>query len=620
MNLLRVLSGCVAISSLALAGADKPKLPDGKGKDTMLRLCSSCHGPEIVLGKKLTRDGWSQIVVNMIQRGAQGSDDEFADIVDYLTNVVSADAAKSAPTGVAAAKHLQTSLGIAAKIAPSLPVSGRADWPTDGGTAQRTAWQQNETSLNKGNVGNLKLLWSLQLDNVPREMTSLFPPVIAGEVKTMTGMKEIAVEAGSSDNLYAIDVASGSVIWQKHFEYKNEKPQQPGGGPLCPGGLVATPVLGPADGSGARTVYAASSDGRLHTLSVADGEDKAPPVDFLPPNAKAYALNLVGNYIYSTTAQSCGGNPNRFWDISLADNKVASFSPGGNGGLWGRTGAAVGFDGTVYAPTGDGEFNPAQNMYSEALVGVTGQDLQLKDYYSPVNSAFMWKRDLDMQVTPAVFKYKDRELVVTSSKECRVFLLDAKSLGGADHRTPLVRTPLVCNEEVNFAAAGVWGALATWEDAKGARYIAVPFWGPVHPQFKAPLSYGPVTTGAIVAFKVEEKDGKFALEPAWLSRNMDMAEPPVVANGIVYAYGSGESNVQVTPEQGLAANSSAQRIKASAHATLYAFDGETGKELWSSGDTIKSFAHFSGLSVANGRVYIGTYDSVLYSFGLAEKK
>ena len=43
---------------------------------------------------------------------------------------------------------------------------------------------------------------------------------------------------------------------------------------------------------------------------------------------------------------------------------------------------------------------------------------------------------------------------------------------------------------------------------------------------------------------------------------------------------------------------------------------ETGKELYSSGDQIKSFNHFTGLSVANGRVYITTYDSVLYCFGL----
>jgi outer membrane protein assembly factor BamB len=58
------------------------------------------------------------------------------------------------------------------------------------------------------------------------------------------------------------------------------------------------------------------------------------------------------------------------------------------------------------------------------------------------------------------------------------------------------------------------------------------------------------------------------------------------------------------------------RIKASTHAVLYALDAETGKELYSSGDQIASFAHFGGLSVANGRVYLGTYDSILYCFGL----
>jgi outer membrane protein assembly factor BamB len=46
-------------------------------------------------------------------------------------------------------------------------------------------------------------------------------------------------------------------------------------------------------------------------------------------------------------------------------------------------------------------------------------------------------------------------------------------------------------------------------------------------------------------------------------------------------------------------------------------DAETGKELYSSGDQITSFNHFSGLSVANGRVYIATYDSTLYCFGLS---
>jgi competence protein ComEA len=95
----------------AAAAADEPKLPPGPGKETTQKICGSCHGAEIVVGRKMTRDGWNQLVVNMIERGAQGSDDEFADIVDYLTNTVSVEAAKI-HVNKASAKQLQSGLDI----------------------------------------------------------------------------------------------------------------------------------------------------------------------------------------------------------------------------------------------------------------------------------------------------------------------------------------------------------------------------------------------------------------------------------------------------------------------------------------------------------------------------
>jgi len=125
-----------------------------------------------------------------------------------------------------------------------------------------------------------------------------------------------------------------------------------------------------------------------------------------------------------------------------------------------------------------------------------------------------------------------------------------------------------------------------------------------------------VKEGAIAAFKLEEREGGLQLTPAWISRDMNRAEPPVVANGVVFAYGSGESTAQATPELGLRANQSEIRIKNSTHAVLYALDGQSGDELWSSGSEITSWNHWAGLSVANGRVYIGTFDGTLYSFGV----
>ena len=49
---------------------------------------------------------------------------------------------------------------------------------------------------------------------------------------------------------------------------------------------------------------------------------------------------------------------------------------------------------------------------------------------------------------------------------------------------------------------------------------------------------------------------------------------------------------------------------------LHALDARTGKELWSSGDQIASWNHFSGISLANGQVYINDYQGNLYCFGL----
>ena len=128
-----------------------------------------------------------------------------------------------------------------------------ADWPTDGGNPQRTGWQKDEHILTKDNVKNLKILWKLKFDNKPREMHSLFPPLIVDKVKTSTGIKQIAIEAGISDNIYAIDVDAGKVLWQKHFKYPpiTEGRGLRPGDPLCPGGQTATPTIGPPNASSA---------------------------------------------------------------------------------------------------------------------------------------------------------------------------------------------------------------------------------------------------------------------------------------------------------------------------------------------------------------------------------
>lgn len=511
-----------------------------------------------------------------------------------------------------------------------------ANWLTEGGDPQRTGWQRDETILTTANAQNMKLLWKIKLNSQPRQMHNLFPPLIVDNVTTASGPKQIAVVAGVSDNLFGIDVATGKLLWTNHFT-SNYKPPTTGrgmqGGTLCPGGQTANPVVGPTDTPGKYTIYALGGDGRLRQVNVADGKDVAPPANWIPGNTKAYSLNLFQGTVYTMIAQGCGGVPFAAFSYNLATKIASGFLPQG-GGLWGRRGVAISPEGTIYAPTGDGPPYPDRKNLGEAIVALkldAQMQLRLAGYFLPPNALWMWHRDLDFQVTPAVFDYQGHHFLVDSTKECKLYLLDRDNFGGADHRTSLYTTPRFCNDIEAFDAKGIWGALATWQDPQGTAWVVAPFYGPVSTAFHAPIEHGRPTTGGAAAFKVVQQDGKWRLDPAWLSVNMDMGEEAVVANGIVFVFASGENTHQQrteypwnvtpppTPTIPAYAQQSANRIVGSTHATLYALDGETGKVLWSSGDQITSWNHFSGISEANGRVYIGTYDGNMYCFGIEQQ-
>jgi outer membrane protein assembly factor BamB len=177
---------------------------------------------------------------------------------------------------------------------------------------------------------------------------------------------------------------------------------------------------------------------------------------------------------------------------------------------------------------------------------------------------------------------------------------------------------LLTNEEVNHAAHGFWGAFATWEDQDRARWLFAPAWGPPHSDAAFPLTNGSAPHGSIMAFRVEMKDGSPALVPVWVSRDLNVPEPPVIANGVVFALSSGEEVRQV--DGAGKSLSTAERVAGSGKAVLFALDSETGKELFNSGDTLSSFTHFGGLAVSNGRIFVTTWDGYVYAFGLKQEE
>ena len=497
----------------------------------------------------------------------------------------------------------------------------------EGVDTARTGWVRDEKVFTLANVASTKLIWKVQLNSSPRSMHNLFPPLVAQNVQTPQGVLEVGLVAGVTDDLFAVNLENGQVLWRRRFENRLAN-QALVDNVLCPGGQTAVPALVQVS-PGKYTVYAVSWDGKLHQINLGDGENVAPPEKFIPGNGKPYSLNYKDGVIYTATAQGCGGLTNAFHSFDLASRRVSSFVPAG-GGLWGRRGAAIDSDGRVFLGTGDALFDPENRRLGNGIVAVkldANKRLQLVDFFGAPNANWLFRRDLDVNTTPVAIDYRGRKFLIGTSKECRLWLLDRDSLGGEDHRTTLHTTPLICADSQAFDNVGVWGALGAWQDPQGTQWVLVPFWGPVSTKFKAPVEHSRPKGGGVAAFKLEEVGGKWQLTPAWLSRDMDLAEEAVIANGIVFAYSSGVDGTQVVQDAawnepggprygGALSSGAARRVPNSRQAMIYALDGQTGKELWNSGDAITSWNHFSGITVANGRVYIGTWDGTLHAFGV----
>jgi cytochrome c oxidase cbb3-type subunit 3 len=114
MTLMKLEKGCLfgalllAATAMELAGqtpvragatqAAKPRLnfPDAPGKDTVQKVCGVCHGAEVVVPRGMGRQEWGQVIASMVTRGAKGTDEEFATVLDYLANNFPAEKAAAA--------------------------------------------------------------------------------------------------------------------------------------------------------------------------------------------------------------------------------------------------------------------------------------------------------------------------------------------------------------------------------------------------------------------------------------------------------------------------------------------------------------------------------------------
>lgn len=356
-------------------------------------------------------------------------------------------------------------------------------------------------------------------------------------------------------------------------------------------------------GGGAPGVFALSSDGNLHSLSEQMGFDFfMAPTKFLPPNANAFGLvALEGTLpegaaaapapggggggrggpvappiLYVATANGCGSNTAGVWAIDLSEtgNNVTSWKTNG-GSVAGTAGPALGTDGTLYAATADGDYSPS--AFSDSLVALQPKTLKLKDYFTPGKSAFV--------SSPVVFDAGGKDWIAVMNADGKMYLLDSSALGGSDHKTP-------ASASAKFAGIGneLPGALASWQDTDGTRWVLTSISGTV--SGSGFQTNGAVSNGAIVALKVVNG----ALQPGWVSHDISSPLAPIVVNGVVFTAGRG----------------------AGGNAVVYALDGSTGKEFLNT--PLTGGAPKGSLSEQFATLYVQTADNTLWSLGFPQNK
>jgi hypothetical protein len=346
-------------------------------------------------------------------------------------------------------------------------------------------------------------------------------------------------------------------------------------------------------------VYALSSDGMLHVLGLPSGKDIQKPAPFVPANARWTDTIAVNTTLYATTTGNCGGAPNAVWAIDLAsENKPVVSWKNSGGPIVGRIAFSTG--GTIFAAVGAG--SATGDGKANAIVALDPQTLQVKDWFTQPSAEFV--------TGPTVFSHDDQEVVAAATKDGRILLLKAASLGGSDHATPL-------HASAALGSAIASPALATWQEmtitpppAPAAAPAGAPAGGGPAGPLQPTITYGTrwilaTTANGVTALKLTGASASPALAPGWTAQGLTTPETPIVVNGVVFALSTGRPSTATG--RGTAA-------------VLRAYDGVSGKEIWTSGKTMTTFASPGSFWSALSQIYIGTNDGTLHAFGFLDER
>ena len=479
----------------------------------------------------------------------------------------------------------------------------------------RTGQNLNETSLTPSTVrsGRFGQLFSDAVDGQVYAQPLYVPGVnIPGK-----GVFNIVFVVTEHDSVYAFDAdgRSAEPLWHVNFTNPTLGVTTASADSLqCAAiapevGITGTPVIDPDTGTlyvvAMTTEYVADNYvQRLHALDLVTGAERPgspvaiqaatagagdgnSTVRFNPGSYKQRpGLLLLNGVVYTAWSSHCDSGRYHGWLIgydsqTLRQVSVYTDTPDWDAGSFWQSGAAPAADanGNIYLVSGNGTFNAnlGGSDLGESVIKLSATNsLAVADYFTPFNAVALSEQELDLG-SSGVLLLPDSagtlahpHLAIIGSKEGRIYVLDRDNLG---HFQPDSDSQIV--QSLSSAVGPLFGL----------------------PVYSNNIVYFSGAKDAVKAFSIT---------------NGLLSEKPVSQSADIFPFPGAVPSISGNGSQ------SGIVWLVDPTAQLHAFDAANlGNELYHA--STGSYVKFSTPTVANGKVYVGTMNSLVV-FGLRNER
>jgi hypothetical protein len=376
-------------------------------------------------------------------------------VVGLAASACSGGKSTSSPTSTTTATTTASTTSVASSAGPA------SDWPLFGYTAARPNTGPSATGITSADVGRL------QRQRVLLDGTVDSSPIYLHAVRVRGAVHDVFFVTTTYGRTEAIDASSGRVLWR----------YTPTGYSSWAGTARITTAT-PAADPGRKWIYAASPDGRIQKLSVADGHVAwRTRITLLPSKEKiASALNYWKGHVIATTGGYIGDAPPyqghvallaagsgkllSVWN-SLCSNRHQLISPSScaasDSAIWGRAGAVVDTaTGRLLVATGNGPWNGTTNWGDSTVLLSSGASRVLGSW-TPTVQAELESNDLDLGSTSPVL-LGGGGYVAQGGKDGKIRLLSLSKLSPAGRTGGQLQTISTPGATDLFTAPAVWHA------------------------------------------------------------------------------------------------------------------------------------------------------------------